>query len=1047
MHEIKLADYYNRYDPAKNYDRLAFRATRTAQSAEQNEMQDIWHDKLRNVADALFKDGDIIRGAVINYNAQTGRARCGAGLVYLAGAVRAVPEGELAVPPEGVAAIGLALKTEIITELEDPELYNPAIGTRSEGEPGAARVKVTAAWALAAEGASETFYPVYTVEEGELQAKEPPPNLDALTQALARYDRDSAGGTYVISGLTARIAPDSEAGHQVYTVSEGRARVFGYPVELATSRRLIYPTEPETLEIEAEVHLAAGAAEQRLVLDRYPVGRVTRVRLTRETTENVTHGGYTGAADPLSHNSVTKIVEVRQGNVTFTVDADYRLTAGKVDWSPAGPEPSPHSTYTVTYQYMATENNPAADLAGLVVQGAVADTHIFVDYFTMLPRFDCLCLNRDGQFLWVPGAPSPWSPQRPPVADDLLLIATVHQTWDDRRRLVNDGVRVVPMNDIAAINHRLDDLTEQVARQRLEADLFTREAGAKRGLFVDPFLSDQMRDQGLQQSAAVVGGCLTLPVELGRVMAMAADLARPARLPYVPAVALEQLLRTGEMKINPYDALEPLPAEATLTPAIDRWTDIQTDWASPVTQQFDRTLDGYYHVIRSTTSVTATETLSRTTSDLEFLRPIEVGFKLAGLGPRERVSITFDGLAVLPVNDTADQAGVLASSFRIPPKIPAGAKSVVFTGSGGSRGQAVFVGQGQVTVQVLRNVTSQYRVWVDPLAQTFALAEACQVCGVELWFTKKHTSRVVVQIRETTVGLPNTVILGEAVLQPSDLRVDGSATRAIFNVPVMINAETEYALVVMCDDSVTAVAVAELGKWDTAFGRWVTSQPYQIGVLLSSSNASTWTAHQTQDLTFRLLKAVYSEIAAEIDLGQVEVENATDLMILPLAEQPSPQTRVEFRLTLPDDSVLSVSDRQGLRLAGPARGRVGIKARLSGSAAVSPVVYPGAQLVYGQVGQTADYISRAIPAGPGTRAKVILEADLPAGSAVRVFLGEDGGPVWEEANFISSRPLDEGWQELVFEGLTDALLVRVKLVLSGNSAARPRVDNLRVLTI
>jgi hypothetical protein len=501
----------------------------------------------------------------------------------------------------------------------------------------------------------------------------------------------------------------------------------------------------------------------------------------------------------------------------------------------------------------------------------------------------------------------------------------------------------------------------------------------------------------------------------------------------------------------------------TLTPAIDRWTDIQTDWASPVTEQFirDRSLDGYYHIVRGYENVTTTETLSSTTNNLEFLRQIDVGFKLKGLGPGERVSVTFDGLAVTPANDTADQAGALASSFRIPPNIPAGAKSVVFTGSGGSGGQAVFVGQGQLTVQVLRNVTSRYRVWVDPLAQTFALAEACQICGVELWFTKKHTSRVVVQIRETTVGMPNTVILGEAVLAPADLRVDGSATRAIFNVPVMISAETEYALVVMCDDSVTSVAVAELGKWDTAYGRWVTTQPYQIGVLLSSSNASTWTPHQTCDLTFRLLKAVYSEITAEVDFGQVEVENVTDLMLLPIAEQPSPQTRVECRLTMPDASVLSVPDRQGIRLPGPVTGRVGIKARLSGSAAVSPVLYPGAQLVSGVVGLTADYISRAVPAGPGSRVKVILEADLPAGTSVRAFLGGQGpaglpgdgledegwGAAWVEADFLSSRPLDEGWQELVFEGATDDLLTRVKLVLSGSSAARPRVDNLRVLTI
>lgn len=59
----------------------------------------------------------------------------------------------------------------------------------------------------------------------------------------------------------------------------------------------------------------------------------------------------------------------------------------------------------------------------------------------------------------------------------------------------------------------------------------------------------------------------------------------------------------------------------------------------------------------------------------------------------------------------------------------------------------------------------------------------------------------------------------------------------------MLQAKREYAVVVLCDDATTALYVAELGKQDPTRG-YVTSQPYQVGVLLSSSNASTWTAHQ-----------------------------------------------------------------------------------------------------------------------------------------------------------------------------------------------------------
>ncbi len=39
--------------------------------------------------------------------------------------------------------------------------------------------------------------------------------------------------------------------------------------------------------------------------------------------------------------------------------------------------------------------------------------------------------------------------------------------------------------------------------------------------------------------------------------------------------------RTGEMKVNPYQAFDPLPREAILRPAVDRWADTQDRWLPP----------------------------------------------------------------------------------------------------------------------------------------------------------------------------------------------------------------------------------------------------------------------------------------------------------------------------------------------------------------------------------------------------------------------------------------------------------------------------------
>ena len=52
---------------------------------------------------------------------------------------------------------------------------------------------------------------------------------------------------------------------------------------------------------------------------------------------------------------------------------------------------------------------------------------------------------------------------------------------------------------------------------------------------------------------------------------------------------------------------------------------------------------------------------------------------------------------------------------------------------------------------------------------------------------------------------------------------------------------------------------------------------YRIGVLLSSSNASTWTAHQDRDLKFRLLACRFTENTRTVPLGNITVTDSTDL--------------------------------------------------------------------------------------------------------------------------------------------------------------------------
>ena len=635
--------YFNRFDPAKEYESHLFRAGYVLQSAEMNEVQSSSANRIRGIADALFKDGDVVRDARIIVNSDTGHVTCESGAVYLNGAVRGVPTGTLTVATTGLVTVGLYLQSSVITELEDPALRDPASLTRNYMEPGAARHRLHVEWGVSGDGQAGEFYPVYTIEDGQLRAKEPPPNLDSVTQALARYDRDSAGGTYVVSGLTVKALDDLVSGEQVYSVSEGRARVNGYGVELTTSRRDVYPAEPDLLFINAEPHLSATVSAQRINFNRTPSAGITEVTITAQKTVTLTHGGFTGASDPLPDTSVLEILTVSQGGTTYTQGSDYRLTAGQVDWSLTGLEPAPGSTYSVTYRYITEVTPTLVDETGFTVEGAVVGTLILVSYNQKLPRYDRIALSADGELIWIKGVAAAWTPRVPSVPADLLSLAVVYQTWGDNRTVTNDSVRVVPMNELSQINTRIDYMLGLIAQQRLEGDANLREAGQKKGIFVDPFLDDSLRDAGTVQNAAIFNGEMTLPVDIDNVQLLPSAPTTRTSLTFSLLNILEQNARTGVMKVNPYMAFAPIPAAVTLTPAVDNWTVVNTTWDSSITQ---RITVGSGNVGVTSTS-TGVQLLSSASRPAESLRPIEVRFNISGFDPSEALmSVTFDGVPV-----------------------------------------------------------------------------------------------------------------------------------------------------------------------------------------------------------------------------------------------------------------------------------------------------------------------------------------------------------------------------------------------------------------
>jgi hypothetical protein len=403
----------------------------------------------------------------------------------------------------------------------------------------------------------------------------------------------------------------------------------------------------------------------------------------------------------------------------------------------------------------------------------------------------------------------------------------------------------------------------------------------------------------------------------------------------------------------------------------------------------------------------------------------------------------------------ADSSGVVVGRFQIPEGVPSGTKEVTFTGAGGSHAKSSFFGLGTQVDEIRTAVTTvEVVTWtpqIDPIAQTFSLNSGMQVEGVDLYFGAVGSTTVSVQIRETQVGFPTLNAIADSRLVASAI-TPNAWNRFVFTAPILLEPNVEYAIVALCNDEVSEVGVAELGKFDAFAQQWVTSQPYNVGVLLSSSNGSTWTPYQDRDLAFRLHARSFTETERLVDLGAVSIATATDLLTMTTIDSPKSSATGELELTLPDGSVVKAGDNQRIRLGGLTTGTVGVKVRLRADEYASAALYPGTQIIEGEAKDTGIYISNAVDAdAAGCTVKIIYEAIVPSGSTVTPDIsGLDSGDPWLPLTPIGIPRLlngDIGLYEFQFErtGVTEAR-IHARLSLSGTPAARPRVRNLRLFT-
>lgn len=425
---------------------------------------------------------------------------------------------------------------------------------------------------------------------------------------------------------------------------------------------------------------------------------------------------------------------------------------------------------------------------------------------------------------------------------------------------------------------------------------------------------------------------------------------------------------------------------------------------------------------------------------------------------------------------SANAQGVITGKFHIPAKkIKAGTKPVNFLGDMKGHAETTFTGQGTVVTNTMRTVHNIQQSYYDPLAQTFMLTKPRQLCGVDIWLAVKGNTPLIVQLRETSVGFPTRTIIAEGRIEQDSTLTVGNWVRVNFDTPFYASANIEYAVVVLANDSQTEVGISALGKPDLAQGGYVTQQPYQVGVLLSSANASTWTAHQDKDLTFRLYARKYNPANPKsIILGEINLApGTTDLLISALTSTPT--TGADASLVLYQMSTdpqfandinkaissRDVSDGQVVKFNQPTSGRFTVVANLRCTDVASATIDPGTQIIQGIQSDKATYVSRNIPVGVKKTGTYTITITLGQISGTKVEAqwawvpqqGDVKDTDYKTVTPVIGDPDINGMREIVFKQDGIALtglpqqFIKVRLNIEGTAQARIQVVNLRVSVV
>lgn len=996
---------YNRFDPGKNYKNIIFYPSRYIQSAEINELQSYLRDDYKNTTESIFENGAILKGG--NNFLKNGTVSIETSLIYANGYTFEVKSKDINIAQSGSAVIGVAVKEILVSAKEDAELLNPAVGTAGFKEEGGDRLKIISRWTLSSDVLEdETFYSVFTYLDGvEQSVKRIAPELDGARKIVSRYDYDS-NGNYVVDGLETKfVSSDVVLKKHFLSISKGNGHVKGNELIFEYAQKISLPFAHEISTVVSEPHIFTG---DKIYIPRHlPISKIDMIIGIVEKNVSIAHGAYAGVKDKLPNTPAVEIMSIVQGETTYILNEDFILKGDFIEW--IGNEPSPGSTYIVDFKYQSFFEDIEFTDDGFFVEGLSVGSSFSLNYSYFLQRIDRLILTKDGIFKIIKGTADEYTPIAP-NADVGLSLAQIKISHNKRPIVILDYDKTFKMSDIRDLFERVENTEYNIARINLadnargiDPTLTLRE------IFLDPFFDDDMRDMGISQNAVIDDKTLKAEITFDTYRF---SLDKDISLTYENGTKIiNQTSKTKARLINEY-AQTGIPHEKIkLSPSTFNW------------------VDSTYYRWGQRSGIS----LVNSTSNV-FVPSTKLHIK-AETFTDEIVDVFIDDIKVAELQSFLIENGRygIDADITTPADIVSGSNLVSLVGQ-----------KSNIKVQTVWFTVPQNKiillVWRDPIAQTILFTEDTFVQEFDLHISVKPTTYLRLTVCKTTVGIPDI----KKTIFTQDYEIDSFSegwNSFKCDSPVVFESNHEYSLIIECGDAIGSVSVAEIGHYDIEKKTWIQSQPY-AGVLLSSSNISTWTAFQKEDLSLIIKKPIYKKMEV-VEIGRCNVTDATDLYLLSSSNLYL-NTSIKYTAVLVSRDNLEINLNE-FTLASMEKytGEIVLKVYLSSVDQLgTPIINKDIYLSVGTVKSKSTYVSRTFSVS-GTDINVFLDVK-EIGNSIKVSFFN--GSHFEEINrdVNKSKFIGDGWVETCFSKSNISIAnTRIKIELISTDINRPFAKNLR----